>query len=64
MYMEVMQKKQQVATLEKLSNSPTVFGAGKEYFVMMGKCFTLTSNEKQFKGGSFEHVAKDFEFEV
>lgn len=32
--------------------------------IKIGKCFSKISNEKQFKGGSFENIAKDFEFEV
>eukprot|EP00026_Physarum_polycephalum_P011071 Phypoly_transcript_11267.p1 GENE.Phypoly_transcript_11267~~Phypoly_transcript_11267.p1 ORF type:complete len:354 (+),score=65.82 Phypoly_transcript_11267:157-1218(+) len=64
MYVMLMQKNQQLQTLETLSTTPSSFGPKREYFPLFGKCFAMQSNEKHFKGGSFENVAKDFLFEV
>jgi hypothetical protein len=59
-----MQKGQHLQMLEKLSSSPSSFGTKREYYPLLGKCFAVQSNEKHFKGGSFENIAKDFLFEV
>jgi protein kinase C substrate 80K-H len=64
MYVTLMQKYQRLQQLEQLSSSPSSFGAKREYFPLLGRCFTNQSNEKHFKGGSFENIAKDFLFEV
>jgi hypothetical protein len=63
----VFQKKQM--QLEKSIDSMrrlTVddFGTQKEFYPLFGKCFSIVSNEKVFKSGSFDAVAKDFEFKL
>jgi len=43
---------------------PNHLGTYKEYYPLLGKCFRMVSNEKEFKTGSFDAVAGDFEFEL
>lgn len=47
----------------KLMQTKNMFGPKNEYFLLLDQCFSVISNEKVFKGGTFEPVAQDYEFE-
>lgn len=67
-YLRKLQK--EVKVLEQLSEQH--FGKKGEFFELLkgsnedklAPCYYFTSNEKDFKGGSFEHEALDFSFEL
>jgi hypothetical protein len=50
--------------LELLAKDPGILGESNEFLPLVGQCFNIISNEKEYKSGSFDSDAKDFEFEI
>src|SRR5688500_11651796 len=65
LYTQVLKRMNVVQKSIKSMESVTMeeLGTQKEYLTLLGQCWTIQSNEKEFKSGSFEPIARDFAFQ-
>ena len=61
-YSKLILLEHQIRQLEYLK--PSHLGREREWNTLVGSCFSIILNEKEFKTGSFEPIAEDFEFEL
>lgn len=57
-YEKVIKAKQKLDTYKLLKSGKDILGKSNEYLPLLEQCFKIVSNEKEFKGGTFEPVAQ------